>query len=296
MVERIAVIGLAAAAIEAGISQRTAAKWKSRFVTEGDAGLRDRSSRPHAVRAALNGEQLAEALRLRRARWTIRAIASSLAAPYPTVRRFLAGRSLSRLPPIEAPPPVVRYEHTTPGSMIHLDTKKLGRLEKTGHRITGNKRDHVCCVGWEVLHLAIDDHSRLAYTEVLIDEKKATTTDFLERALAWFTEHGVSTARVMTDNGVSYRSKPFGAALAVRGIRHVFTKPYTPRTNGKAERFVQTALREWAYAHAYNHSSERTDQLARWNHFYNHHRQHSAIGFCPPISRIPMNNVSNLNT
>ncbi len=136
----------------------------------------------------------------------------------------------------------------------------------------------------------------MAYTEVLCDEKKATTTGFLERALAWFADHGVSAHRLMTDNGSAYRSQPFAAALRQRNIRHVFTRPYTPRTNGKAERFVQTALRASAYAYTYQHSNERTEQLVRWNHFYNHHRQHSAIGYKPPISRLPLNNLSNLNT
>lgn len=189
----------------------------------------------------------------------------------------------------------MRYERESPGEMLHLDTKKLGRIEKTGHRVTGDRRDHTRGAGWEVLHLAVDDHSRLAYTEVLPDERKTTTTRFLERALDWFAAHGVSVERIMTDNGASYRSKPFAEALQQRGIRHLFTKPYTPRTNGKAERFVQTALREWAYAHTYRHSTERTMQLVRWQHHYNHHRRHSAIGYLPPVSRIAMNNVSNLN-
>ena len=296
LMNRMEQVGVAAAALEAGISVRTAYRWRARFVVEGESGLRDRSSRPRSVRSALSGDDRTRILELREARWTIRGIAHALGKPYATVRRFLAAQGASRLPPVEAPPPVVRYEHPTPGSMLHLDTKKLGRIARVGHRITGDPRDHTRGVGWEVLHLAIDDHSRLAYTEVLPDERKATTTGFLERALAWFAEYGVSIQRLMTDNGMAYRSKPFAAALASRGIRHVFTKPYTPRTNGKAERFVQTALREWAYAYAYRHSNERTEQLTHWNHFYNHHRKHSALGFNPPISRIPLNNLSNLNS
>lgn len=248
---------------EAGISVRTACKWKARFGSEGESGLRDRSSRPMQVRCALSVSEQAQALSLRGDLRTIRSIADALERPYATVRRFLAGQGLSRLPRLEAPIPVVRYEREHPGEMLYLDTKKLGRIEKTGHRITGEPRDHTRGAGWEVLHLAIDDHSQLAYTEVLSDERKATTTGFLERALDWFAEQGVSTQRVMTDNGVSYRSKPFAAALEGRGIRHVFTRPYTPRTNGKAERFVQTALREWAYAYTYSHSTERTEYLDR---------------------------------
>lgn len=296
MLVRIEQVGIAVAAEEAGISVRTAYKWKARHAQEGAAGLRDRSSRPRRLRAAVSEAQRAQALTLRSQRRTIRAIAHALDRPYATVRRFLAAQGLGRLPPVETPPPVVRYERPHPGEMLHLDTKKLGRIEKTGHRVTGNPRDHTRGAGWEVLHLAVDDHSRLAYTEVLPDERKATTTGFLERALIWFGEHGVAVQRLMTDNGTAYRSKSFGIALQQRGIRHLFTKPYTPRTNGKAERFVQTALREWAYAFTYAHSSERTAHLARWQHYYNHHRRHSALGDRPPISRIPLNNLSNLNT
>jgi len=296
LIDRIGQIGTQAAALECGISVRTAYKWKGRFEREGAAGLGDRSSRPERLRSGLSAQERQEALALRMQRQTVRAVAEALGRPYATVRRYLAACGWGRLPPMEPPPPVVRYERQRPGEMLHLDTKKLGRIEKVGHRITGDPRDHSRGAGWEVLHLAIDDHSRLAYTEVLPDERKLTTTDFLERALAWFAAHGVCVERVMTDNGVAYRSKPFAAALAHRGIRHVFTKPYTPRTNGKAERFVQTALREWAYAYAYRHSNERTQQLAYWQHHYNHHRRHSALGFQPPISRIPLNNVSNLNT
>lgn len=296
LVARIGEIGVAAAAAESGISVRTAHKWRSRYGQDGESGLRDRSSRPHRVRSALSAERQEQVLALRQARRPIRAIAEIVGCPYATVRRFVAQHGLSRLPAMEPPPPVIRYERERPGEMLHLDTKKLGRIERVGHRITGDPRDHTRGAGWEVLHLAVDDHSRLAYTEVLADERKATTTDFLERALGWFSEHGVRVERVMTDNGVSYRSKPFTAALAQRDIRHIFTKPYTPRTNGKAERFVQTALREWAYAYAYSHSNERTAFLPHWQHHYNHHRRHSAIGYQPPISRIPLNNVSNLNS
>lgn len=296
LIARIAQIGIVEAASECGVSVRTAYKWKARFEHEGEAGLCDRSSRPQRLRSRLSEDERQQALALRRQRQTIRAVADALGRPYATVRRHLKSCGWARLPALETPPPVVRYERERPGEMLHLDTKKLGRIERTGHRITGNRRDHSRGAGWEILHLAIDDHSRLAYTEVLPDERKLTTTGFLERALAWFAEHGLVVERVMTDNGTAYRSKPFAAALARRDIRQVFTRPYTPRTNGKAERFVQTALREWAYAYAYQHSSERTEQLVYWQHHYNHHRRHSALGFQPPISRIPLNNVSNLNT
>lgn len=292
---RIVLIGVTAAAAECGISVRTARKWQQRYARDGEAGLRDRSSRPYRVRAALSEADCAQALVLRSERRTIRAIADHLARPYATVRRFLASQCLSRLPPLQAPPPIVRYERERPGEMLHLDTKKLGRIVRPSHRVTGNRRDSVDGAGWEVLHLAIDDHSRLAYTEVLADERRETTTGFLVRAVDWFSAHGVTTERVMTDNGSAYRSRCFADELRQRGIAHRFTRPYTPRTNGKAERFVQTALREWAYAHTYRHSDERTRHLANWQHFYNHHRRHSALGFQPPFSRIPGNNLSNLN-
>jgi transposase InsO family protein len=275
LLARITEVGIGVGAAESGISVRTAYKWRARFEQQGEVGLRDRSSRPLRVRSALSSEERDRALALRTDRRPIREIAEILKRPYTTVRRYLAQNGLSRLPALQAPPPVVRYEREQPGEMLHLDTKKLGRIEKTGHRVTGDRRDHTRGAGWEVLHLAVDDHSRLAYTEVLPDEQRQTTTDFLARALAWFADHGVTVERVMTDNGSAYRSKLFAAELRSRGITHRFTRPYTPRTNGKAERFVQTALREWAYAYAYRHSSERTQQLAYWQHHYNHHRRHS---------------------
>ena len=296
LVERIGQIGTVEAARESGVSARTASKWKARFEQAGEAGLRDRRSRPKQLRTALTLEQREQALQLRSQRLPIRAIADQLQRPYATVRRFLAGMGLNRLAPLQTPPPVVRYERERPGEMLHLDTKKLGRIERTGHRVTGNPRDHVRGAGWEALHLAVDDHSRLAYTEVLPDEGQDSATGFLLRALDWFAGLGVTIEGVMTDNGSAYRSRAFAQALADRHVRHSRTRPYTPRTNGKAERFVQTALREWAYAYTYRHSAERTDQLAHWQHHYNHHRKHTAIGFLPPISRIPVNNVSNLNS
>lgn len=296
LVQRIEQVGAHLAAAEAGISLRTAQKWRRRFQGEGASGLRDRISRPHHVRQALTEAEQAQALAWRQQRWTLRRIAAELEQPYATVRRFLERQGLNRLPPLQTPPPVIRYERERPGEMLHLDTKKLGRIVRPSHRVTGNRRDAVDGAGWEVLHLAVDDHSRLAYTEVLPDERQETATAFLERALAWFGELGVPVERVMTDNGSCYRSTSFNRALTQRGIAHRYTRPYTPRTNGKAERFVQTALREWAYGFTYQHSTERTEHLGRWQHFYNHHRLHTALGFQPPISRLPRNNLSNLNS
>ena len=190
----------------------------------------------------------------------------------------------------------MRYEHPFPGSLIHCDTKKLGRIVRPSHRVTGNRRDSVDGAGWEVLHLAIDDHSRLSYTEVMADDGKAASVAFTLRALAWFADHGVTVQRLMTDNGPAYRSKLFRQTCEALDIRHVRTRPYRPQTNGKAERFVQTALREWAYKYTYQNSEARRRALPIWQHHYNHHRRHAAIGYLPPISRLRLNNVSGLNS
>lgn len=186
----------------------------------GARGLPDRTSRPHQVRQALTESEQAQALAWRRQRWTLRRIAAELERPYATVRRLLERHHLNRLPPLQTPPPVIRYERERPGEMLHLDTKKLGRIVRPSHRVTGDRRNATDGAGWEVLHLAVDDHSRLAYTEVLADERQETATAFLERALAWFSGLGITVERVMTDNGGCYRSRPFNSALARHGIAH----------------------------------------------------------------------------
>lgn len=273
------------------LSVQTVRKWVRRFEQEGLAGLRDRSSRPHRLRDATPEAVVNRIEALRRQRRTMLAIAVEVGVSLPTVARLLKARGLSRLSALDSVPQIVRYERERPGELIHIDTKKLGRIVRPSHRVTGNRRDSVDGAGWEFLHLAVDDHSRLAYTEVLMDEKKESATAFLLRALDWFTAHGVAVERVMTDNGSAYKSKLWRRACQALEVRHLRTKPYTPKTNGKAERFVQTSMREWAYVRPYQHSAERRAQLAVWNRYYNHRRPHFGIGRKTPISRLAGNNV-----
>jgi transposase InsO family protein len=276
-----------------GIDPSTVRKWRDRFAAEGEAGLRDRSSRPHRSPTRLDQAAVTEIERLRRERLSGPSIARQARRPASTVGAVLRRLGLGRLEALKPKPEVVRYERERPGELIHLDTKKLGRIDGIGHRITGH---HVGMVrnrgiGWDHLHVAIDDASRLAYTELLSDERKDSATAFLRRALGFFSAHGVTVERVMTDNGSAYRSREFATALRQAGLRHVRTRPYTPRTNGKAERFIQSSLREWAYAKPFRSSAERGDAMLSWIASYNHRRPHSALGGQPPISRIPKDNV-----
>jgi transposase InsO family protein len=218
-------------------------------------------------------------------------IAAQLELSIATVSRLLKRAGLSRLSSLDPPVPVQRYEYAAPGDLLHLDTKKLGRFHRVGSRITGTHQKRSLGAGFEVAHVCIDDHSRLAYAEVLPNEKKETTTAFLARALDHFQALGISATRIMTDNGSAYRSHLIGDLCRSRRMRHIFTRPYTPRTNGKAERFIQTALREWAYARPYDHSQQRADALRPWLHSYNHHRSHRGIGGRTPISRLPADNL-----
>jgi transposase InsO family protein len=215
------------------------------------------------------------------------AIAAMLGMARSTVGAILRRLGLGKLASLDPKPPVVRYERAAPGEMIHLDIKKLGRFDVEGHRITGDRRKgRSSHAGWDFLHVCVDDASRLAYTEILPSERKEDTTAFLERALAWLARHGVTVERVMTDNGSAYRSQLFRQALERAGARHVRTRPYTPRTNGKAERFIQTSLREWAYATSYRSSAERSDAIGPWTNAYNLTRPHSGIGGLTPWSRV----------
>lgn len=278
------------------VSTRTVRKWVRRFLAEGLVGLQDRSSRPHRLRA-LTPVRIADQVEaLRRQRRTMLAIAEEVGVSLPTVSRLLKARGLSRLSALDPKAPIVRYERERPGELIHVDTKKLGRIVRPSHRVTGNRRDSVDGAGWEYLHLAVDDHSRLAYTEVLPDETKQSATAFLLRAVAWFAEHGITVERVMSDNGSAYRSKLWRRACQALELRHIRTRPYTPKTNGKAERFVQTSMREWAYVRPYQNSAERRAELAIWNHYYNHQRPHYGIGRQPPISRLARNNLLRYNS
>jgi transposase InsO family protein len=292
MVERLAggwtVRAVAAAA---GVTAKTVRKWRDRFAAEGEAGLRDRSARPLQSPTRLPAETTAQIEALRRQRRSGPAIARQLGLPVSTVGLELRRLGLGRLRALDPRPEVVRYEREHPGELIHLDIKKLGRINGIGHRITGERAVRSRGIGWEYLHVAIDDASRLAFTAIMPDERKESAVAFLEKALAWFSAHGVTAQRVMTDNGSAYKSRLFASAIADHGLCHKRTRPYTPKTNGKAERFIQTSIREWAYASPFASSDQRTRAMHPWLHDYNTARPHSALGGRPPISRINRDNV-----
>ena len=297
MVRVVVDFGLskAAAARQFNTTPKTVAKWIDRFEAEGMEGLRDRSSRPLSSPSQTTPADCAAVETLRRQRHTGEQIAGEVGVSAATVSRILKRLGLNRLSALEPAEPVRRYERAAPGEILHIDIKKLGKFNRIGHRISGDRtgQSNTRGVGWEYVHLAIDDHSRLAYSEILPDEKRASCLRFLFNALRFFQSLGVKVQRVMTDNGVSFRSFRYAKALRRLRIKHLRTKPYTPRTNGKAERFVQTSLREWAYARAYNTSDERAAELPLWLHRYNWHRPHGAIGAKPPISRLtqPQHNL-----
>ena len=275
------------AAQAAGVSERTAFKWLARYRSEGQRGLIDRSSRPRRspTRIPVGWRDLI--LKLRRSRKTGPEIAEELEIPRSTVARVLRRAGLQRLALLEPREPVNRYERKRPGELIHLDIKKLARIAgRIGHRIHGDRSTRVQGAGWEFVHIAIDDHSRLAYVEVLRNEKGVTATGFFERAIAWFQRHGIRVERVLTDNGACYRSHAFRLACLKHGIRGLYTRPYRPQTNGKAERFIQTMLREWAYVRPYKDSKFRTRALRPWLRYYNRKRPHGSLNRKPPISRI----------
>lgn len=280
---------LAEAAIAAGISQRQSYRWLARYRSGGAAALVDRSSAPQRCKHRIGAERIAEIERLRRQRMSGPAIARQLTMPVSTIGAILRRLGLGKLVALDPKPVVVRYERQRPGELIHLDTKKLGRIAGIGHRITGRTRGAVNRhhgIGWEALHVCIDDATRLAYSEILANERKDSALGFLERALGWFAGQGVTVERVMTDNGSAYLSKAFRAAIAAAGLKHKRTRPYTPRTNGKAERFIQTSLREWAYARPYATSQERGTALASWLDHYNTARPHAALAHHPPAARL----------
>lgn len=279
---------VSAAGRAAGVSRQTVYKWLQRFDEQGDTGLQDRSSRPHDSPYRTTKTRRELVLRLRRSRLTGRAISAQLRMPRSTVSRLLRSAGLSRARDLDPPEPVVRYEREHPGELVHLDIKKLGRFHRPGHRVTGDRAGQPSHrrTGWEYVHVAIDDASRLAYAEVLKDEKRETCTGFLERAAVFYRDHGIRIERVMTDNGPGYRSIPFRAAVMALGARQLYTRPYRPQTNGKAERFIQTLLREWAYVRPYSNSSARRRALRPWLRRYNHRRGHGSLGDKPPISRV----------
>ena len=269
-----------------GVSLPTAKKWAGRYLAEGEAGLLDRSSRPRLSPRSISPAKALVIVELRRRKLIQARIAASVGVSKSTVGRVLARAGLSRLKDLEPSEPVVRYEHAHPGDMVHIDTKKLGRIERMSHRITGDRRDSVDGAGWEYLFVAIDDHARIGFTDMYPDERKTSAAQFLKNTVAYFRSLGVRVKRVLTDNGSAFRSKKFAKTCRRLKLKHSFTRPYRPQTNGKAERFIQSALREWAYGIPYNHSSEHTDMLDRWIHHYNWHRPHQGIKGVTPISRL----------
>ena len=288
MVRQMTEGGLSAceAAAEHGVTPPTARKWLGRYLVGGTPALADASSRPMRSPRSIDPAKALLIVELRRRRMLQSRIARSVGVSESTVSRVLARAGLSRLSDLDPVEPVVRYEHEAPGELLHIDTKKLGCIVRPSHRVTGNRRDSANGAGWETLFVAIDDHARLAFTAMHPDEKKAQAVQFLHRAVDYYGRLGVSIKRLLTDNGAAFRSRDFRQACIDLGIRHSFTRAYRPQTNGKAERFIQSALREWAYGWTYQNSAQRTAALARWQHHYNCHRPHSAIGGLPPISRL----------
>ena len=279
-----------AAAGAAGVCPRTVRKWIARYKTEGIEGLRDRSSRPHRLYRPTPAAIVEQVEALRRQRWTGKQIAAEVGVSPATVSRILRRLGLNRIKALEPAEPVRRYEREHPGELIHIDIKKLGRFDRVGHRITGDRRGQSNSrgIGWEFVHVCIDDASRIAFSRILANEKKESAVAFLKAAVAYYQSLGITVARVMTDNGSCYRSFDFRDACRKLGLRHIRTKPYTPKTNGKAERFIQTALREWAYAQAYPTSDQRAAELPIWLHRYNWHRPHGSLKSKPPISRLDL--------
>jgi transposase InsO family protein len=275
-----------AAARAAGVSVRCARKWVGRYRLEGVAGLRDRSSAPRRVANRTAPDRVEVIVKLRRLRFTAGEIAETLEMALSTVSGILTRSGMGRLGRLGLEP-AVRYEHSRPGELLHIDVKKLGRITRPGHRVTGDRSDRrdQGKKGWEYVHIAIDDYTRLAYAEVLNDETAVTIIAFLRRAVAFYERYGIRIERLLTDNGSGYRSTIHTVACKALGIRHSRTRPYRPQTNGKAERFIRTMLNGWAYGAIYGSSQERTRALDGWLWHYNHRRRHSALGHQPPVSR-----------
>jgi len=267
---------------------KTVGKWVERYRREGIDGLCDRSSRPHCSPDQIAAAACDAIEALRRQRYTVARIALQVGVAPATVSRVLRQRGLSKLAALEPAEPVRRYERDKPGELIHIDIKKLGKFNQIGHRITGDRtgQSNSRGVGWEYVHVCIDDHSRISFAEIKPDQKQRSAVAFLKAAVAYYASLGVTVERVMTDNGSCYKAFAFRRACKRLGLRHIRTKPYTPKTNGKAERFIQTSLREWAYAYAYENSRQRKNQLPTWLHHYNWHRPHAGIDDKTPISRL----------
>jgi transposase InsO family protein len=287
VVERGCTLKASAAAFN--VSSRTAAKWVRRYRASGPAGLKDLSSRPHRSPRQTSSSLLERVLALRRLRWNGWRIAHELKLSRATISRILRRAGMNRLRSLDPPPPVIRYEHKRPGDLVHFDIKRLARIRKPGHRVTGDRRKQSRGVGWEYLHIAIDDHSRIAFSAILPDQSHQSAMRFFLMARAHYARFGISIRRVLTDNGSCYKHWLFRKLLHYQQVKHRFTRPYTPRTNGKAERFIQTALREWAYARSYQNSVERELSLDLWLHDYNFHRPHASLNLNTPASRAGLN-------
>ena len=285
---------LTAAAEAAGVSVRTVSKWRRRYREEGEQGLVDRCSAPASVPLRTDELRVAVIAGLRRLRMTGAEIAETLGMPASTVSGILTRIGLGKLWRLEPLEPANRYEKQRPGELIHVDVKKLGRIGRPGHRVNGDRRTRSRGIGWEYVHVAIDDATRLAYVEVLEDEKAATAVGFLRRAIAHFAAFGIRVERLMTDNGSAYRATIHALACKALGIKHLRTRPYRPRTNGKAERFIRTMLGGWAYGAIYRDSDERRRALTGWLDFYNRRRPHRSLGRQAPIERLHALNRNNV--
>ena len=289
-----------AIALAASVCSRTVRKWVARYRCEGLEGLKDRSSRPRRLYRPTPRPVVERIVELRRQRWTCKRIAAAIGVSPATVSRILRRLGVNRLKALEPAAAVLRYERDQPGELIHIDIKKLGRFTQVGHRITGDRTSHRTGrnKGWEFVHVCVDDHSRIAFTQIKPDEKAISAVAFLQAAVAYYKSLGVRVQRVMTDNGSCYKSFAWRDACKALVLKHIRTKPYTPQTNGKAQRFVQTVLREWAYAHAFQTSNHRAADLPRWTHQYNWHRPHGGIKSQTPISRLGLSedNLLRLHT
>jgi transposase InsO family protein len=274
-----------------GVSPKIVSRWVARFRIQGRAGMMDRSSRPKTSPRQTDRALAERIVILRRQRRTGRHIAMEAGVSPATVSRVLRRAGLSRMKDLAPAEPVVRYEYAEPGGLIHLDIKRLGRFHRVGHRITGDRtgQGNSRGVGWEYVHVCIDDASRIAFTDIFSDEKAVSAVAFLKVAVAYYNSLGITVTRVMTDNGSCYKARDFAKACKALGLKHIRTKPYTPKTNGKAERFIQTALREWAYARSYPSSEHRKAHLPNWTHMYNWHRPHGSLNSKTPIGRLGLN-------
>ena len=289
MVHEITEFGLSVpqAAADHGVTAPTVRKWLGRYLAGGAAALADASSRPTRSPSAIAPDTALLIVELRQQRLLQRQIARQVGVSASTVSRVLVRAGLSRLTDLQRRELIQRYEHEAPGDFLHIDTKKLGRIARPSHRVTGDRRNSVDGIGWEYLFVAVNDHACIAFTAMHPDEKQASAVQFLRDAVAWYAALGVRVRWLLTDNGSAFRSREFARACQELGIRHKFTRAYRPQTNGKAEQFIQSALREWAYAWTYQSSAHRSDAFASWPHHHNRHRAHSAIGGIAPMARLP---------